>query len=143
MEMTAISLVLGFLAAYAVLALVWYILTVVAYWKIFTKAGEEGWKSIIPIYNSYVQYRITWDVKFFWISIGLGIAGTVLGFFGDIMGMLGNLCLFGSWVIGIAGLYKLAKAYGYGVGFTVGLVLLNPIFLLILGLGNSEYQGPQ
>lgn len=143
MEMTAISLVLGFLAAYAVLALVWYILTVVAYWKIFTKAGEEGWKSIIPIYNSYVQYRITWDVKFFWISIGLGIAGTVLGFFGDIMAMLGNLCLFGSWVIGIAGLYKLAKAYGYGVGFTVGLVLLNPIFLLILGLGNSEYQGPQ
>lgn len=143
MEMTAISLVLGFLAAYAVLALVWYILTVVAYWKIFTKAGEEGWKSIIPFYNSYVQYRITWDVKFFWISIGLGIAGTVLGLFGDIMGMLGNLCLFGSWVIGIVGLYKLARAYGYGAGFTVGLVLLNPIFLLILGLGNSEYQGPQ
>ena len=27
------------------------ILTIVANWKVFTKAGRPGWASIIPIYN--------------------------------------------------------------------------------------------
>lgn len=50
---------LAFIMAYALFAFIFYILQVIAYWKIFTKAGEEGWKSIIPIYNGYVQYRLT------------------------------------------------------------------------------------
>ena len=40
---------LAFIMAYALFAFIFYILQVIAYWKIFTKAGEEGWKSIIPI----------------------------------------------------------------------------------------------
>ena len=143
MELAAAGIILGLLATYALVVIVWYVLSVIAYWRIFTKAGEEGWKSIIPIYNSYVQYRITWDVKFFWISAGLGVAGAALGYLGEAMSMLGSACLFAAWIINILALYKLSKAYGHGVGFTVGLVLLNPIFLLILGLGSSEYQGPQ
>lgn len=38
----------AFIMAYALFAFIFYILQVIAYWKIFTKAGEEGWKSIIP-----------------------------------------------------------------------------------------------
>lgn len=45
----------AFIMAYALFAFIFYILQVIAYWKIFTKAGEEGWKSIIPIYNGYVH----------------------------------------------------------------------------------------
>lgn len=143
MDGAAMAVIIGFIAAYMVVALVWYILSVIAYWKIFTKAGEPGWKSIIPIYSSYVQFRITWDVKFFWISILLGLAGAVLGYFGDVMDMIGTLCMAAGGLLSIVGLYKLSKAYGHGIGFTIGLVLLNPIFLLILGFGSSEYQGPQ
>lgn len=84
----------AFIMAYALFAFIFYILQVIAYWKIFTKAGEEGWKSIIPIYNGYVQYRLT--------------------------------CV-----------------YGHGIGFTIGLFFLNPLFMLILGFGDSEYMGPQ
>ena len=35
---------------------------------------------------------------------------------------------------------KLGKAFGKSTGFIVGLVLLNTIFTLILGFGDSEYQ---
>lgn len=35
---------------------------------------------------------------------------------------------------------SLAKAFGKGTGFTVGLILLNTIFMLILAFGDSEYQ---
>lgn len=44
-------------------------------------------------------------------------------------------------VIGIMALHKLSKAFGHGAGFTVGLVLLSPIFILILAFGSSQYVG--
>lgn len=68
----------AFIMAYALFAFIFYILQVIAYWKIFTKAGEEGWKSIIPIYNGYVQYRLTWDVQYFWVALGLAVGGGIL-----------------------------------------------------------------
>ena len=55
----------AFIMAYALFAFIFYILQVIAYWKIL-QSREEGWKSIIPIYNGYVQYRLTWDVQYFW-----------------------------------------------------------------------------
>ena len=35
-----------------ILAVGWYVLQAIAYWKIFEKAGEPGWKALIPIYNT-------------------------------------------------------------------------------------------
>jgi hypothetical protein len=32
--------------------------TIAAWWMVFTKAGEAGWKSIIPIYNIIVILKI-------------------------------------------------------------------------------------
>ena len=36
------------------------ILFVIGMWKMFAKAGEPGWASIIPFYNLYVLFKITW-----------------------------------------------------------------------------------
>lgn len=38
--------------------LIAYILQVLAWWRLFEKAGEEGWKSLIPIYNVWVAFKI-------------------------------------------------------------------------------------
>jgi hypothetical protein len=36
-----------------------------------------------------------------------------------------------------------AKNFGKGAGFGVGLALLSPIFMIILGFGSAQYQvGP-
>lgn len=86
----------AFIMAYALFAFIFYILQVIAYWKIFTKAGEEGWKSIIPIYNGYVQYRLTWDVQYFWVALGLAVGGGILNSFGGIVGVIGSLALLGT-----------------------------------------------
>lgn len=128
------------------ISLALYILLIVAYWKIFTKAGEPGWKSIIPIYNTYTQYKITWEPKFFWIqlalSVGSGIIPFILGY-GTIGIILTYACSIGYVVIHFfLANYRLAKSFGYGIGVTIGLLLIKPLFVLILGLGGSEYQGP-
>ena len=49
----------GFLMFFVAIAIIYYILLIVAWWKLFTKAGEKGWKAIIPFYNFYVQCKIT------------------------------------------------------------------------------------
>ena len=36
----------------------------------------------------------------------------------------------------------LAKSFGRGTGFGIGLFILSPIFALILGFGADTYKGP-
>lgn len=125
-------------------SLIFYIVLVIANWKIFTKAGEAGWKSIIPIYNGYILYKISWKTSVFWITVVLALIGGILNGIGNpvtsVIGVILNIVII---VIGIMQSYKLSKAFGHAVGFTVGLVLLPPIFTLILGFGSSEYIGVQ
>ena len=101
--------------------LVILVLSIVACWKVFTKAGKPGWASIIPIYNIYVLLTIVgkpgWWLLLFFIP-------------------LVNL------VIGIIVAIELAKCFGKGGGFAVGLILLPFIFMLILAFGSAKYAPP-
>lgn len=36
------------------------LLSIAGLWAIFRKAGEPGWAAIIPFYNVYILYKITW-----------------------------------------------------------------------------------
>lgn len=101
----------------AVLAVV----TIVAMWKMFEKAGVEGWKAIVPIYNIYVLLQIVgrpgWWVLLFLIP-------------------------FVNFVISIIVALDTARVYGKDVVFAIlGLILFSPIGYWILGFGDSTYDG--
>ena len=122
--------ILGVIATFGlvigIIGLIISVLTIIANWKIFTKAGEKGWKSLIPIYGTVVLFRIA------------GVSPLlILGYLAAGIPVVGLLITLG---ITIYVYYKLAKAFGQDAAFTVGLVLLNTIFILILGFGKSEYQ---
>lgn len=119
----------------AIILLLIYILCIVARWLIFIKAGEPGWKSIIPVYSVYVQYQLTWKGYIGIIWCVLLIAGRVFS------GAVGSIISIAAFVIQCIAMNKLAKSFGHGTGFTVGLIFLTPIFLMILGFGSSEYWG--
>lgn len=111
---------LGYLAV----LLVVYILVVIAMWKVFTKAGKPGWASLIPVYNMVVMYQIVglnpWLLLLYLIPFVNWIAALVLSIMLNV---------------------KLAKVFGKSTGFAIGLIFLNPIFLLILGFGDAKYIG--
>ena len=44
-------------------------------------------------------------------------------------------------VINIMYCIRLSRVFGHGIGFAIGLILLQPIFLLILGFGSDPYYG--
>lgn len=130
---------------YLIFALVWWILQIIANWNIFTKAGEAGWKSLIPIYGDYVSYKIAWQTSYFWLSFILGIVASYVSsanlnesIFLTVIATLLRIVIA---VINIMYCVKLSRAFGHGIGFAIGLILLQPIFLLILGFGSDQYYG--
>lgn len=147
-DTNVLTLLTAMLGVLLVILLVYYIIMVIAQWRIFAKAGQPGWKSIIPFYNSYILYKIVWQVKWFWIVFGLGILSSVVSWL-NMSGGNGFLLAVSRIIVVVAFILsvflcsKTAKAYGKGIGFTVGLVLLHPIFMLILAFGSAEYVGAQ
>ena len=97
------------------------LLLIVAMWKVFTKAGQPGWASIIPIYNLYVWCKIV-GRPWWWILL--------------------MLIPFVNFIILIILCIDMAKSFGKGAGFGIGLALLGIIFWPILGFGSAQYQGP-
>lgn len=127
-----------------IFAAVFYILLVVAEWKIFTKAGEKGWKSLIPIYNLYIMFKLFYRTDMFWILLGSAFCvGIINGIIGEdsLAGMLLALALAIFEVVVMIKLYsRLAKSFGHGTGFIIGLVFLPSIFTLILGFNKDKYR---
>lgn len=126
---TTLGTALGaFFGVFLLFTLAILIIQIIAYWKLFNKAGEKGWKSIIPIYNVITLFKISGLSP--WI-----VCAYLLGF----IPIVGGLIILG---ISIYQSYSLAKSFGKGAGFTVGLVLLPPIFYMILAFSKDEYIGP-
>ena len=132
------------LGASAVIIVVWIILQIIADWKIFTKAGEAGWKSIIPVYNYYTEYNLCWKGTYGLIyAVAYYICNLITS--GDSVPnwQFILLVIFGiiTIVLHFMESKKLAKAFGKGTGFGVFLFLLGPIARLVLGFGSAQYQG--
>jgi hypothetical protein len=146
-SMFAFVATLGIFAV--VISIAWYILQVVAYWRIFTKAGKPGWHSIIPFLNNWDLIDLSWSRTIAWVGIAAAVITSCLyspayaedaSTFVKVIFWVASVV---SAVIAIVTQYKLAKAFGKGVGFFLGLLFLNPIFKLILGFGDARYQGRQ
>jgi uncharacterized protein DUF5684 len=98
------------------------VLIVASMWRVFTKAGQEGWKAIIPFYNLYVLLQIVkrpgWWLLLFLVPIA-------------------NL------IVSIVVYNDLAKAFGKDVGYTLLLLFLPFIGFPMLGFGSAKYTAPQ
>jgi Family of unknown function (DUF5684) len=97
------------------------VLIIAAMWKVFSKAGQPGWAAIIPIYNLYIWCKIVGRPGW-WIIL--------------------MLIPFVNFIIMIVLSIDLAKSFGKGAGFGIGLALLSIIFMPILAFGSAQYQGP-
>lgn len=161
-QAAAVGGVVGFMLTFA---LIFYVLTVIAGWKIFEKAGEKGWKSIIPIYSTYILFKIIGAKTCFWVMFCLSIVAGVLMTvnnlpidfnapqaeieaelsvlnWGDyvpyIIGMVLTCAL--AILCGIFVAVRLAKAFGKGAAYIIGLIFVPEIVLLVLGFGKAKYN---
>ena len=135
-QVAAVLLLLLMLSCIALLVLV-----LIATWKIFVKAGEKGWKSLIPFYSVYIQCRIAGIPKIFWIDLPVMILLLVLNWTGrNEMGVY-KVLYYSNFALQTLSYGYLARAFGKKVKFCIAAAFLPVIFLPILGFGSAKYVG--
>lgn len=87
-------------------------------WKVFTKAKLPGWGILVPIYNVYLQFKLAGHPNWAWWLLLPPVAAILL----------------------IVANFKIAKKFGKGTGFALGLWFLPIIFYPILAWGDAQYQ---
>ncbi len=95
------------------------VLVIAGIWKTFEKAGQPGWGSLIPIYNIYLMTQIAQKPGWWVIMFFIPLVNIVFAF------MMYN---------------EIAKKFGQGIGYTIGLFLLPFVFFPLLGFGEATYK---
>ncbi len=103
-----------------IVALAFIILMIASVWKVYIKAGEPGWASIVPIYNAIVMLRIAGRPAWWFLLF---------------------LVPFLNLVIVVIVTLNFASSFGKSALFGVGLILLPFIFWPLLAFGSAAYQG--
>ena len=99
--------------------ILFWLITIEAQWKIFKKAGRQGWESLIPIYNTIIFLQICQKPTWWFFLLLIPIV---------------NL------IVAIIVLHGLSLTFGKTEGFTVGLIFLPFVFFPLLGLSTLKYQ---
>lgn len=92
-----------------------------SWWKVFEKAGQPGWAAIIPLYNFYVMLKIVGKPGWWFAMLFIP---------------------FVNFIFIIWSLNMLSKSFGKDEGYTIGILLLQIVFIPILGFGDAIYIGP-
>lgn len=96
------------------------LVVIIGLWRVFEKAGKPGWMSLVPILNAIVMLEIAGKPAWWFLLLLIPFVGII---------------------VSIIVMIDLAKAFGKGTGFGLGLAFLGFIFFPILGFGDAQYQG--
>ncbi len=104
----------------SVVYLAFLVLVAVGLWKSFSKAGLPGWGVLIPFYNLYLLMKLAGRPGWWLILLLIPVVNVV---------------------IAIITSMDIARRFGKGAGFGVGLFFLPFIFYPMLGFGDAQYGG--
>ncbi len=155
----------GFVGSLLVILLIFTVLVVIGGWRIFEKAGEKGWKLLIPFYGEYILFKILGMKKLFWIMLGVSCITSAMISANNIpvdftqsqevvnaqldavnwsehipylVGLIiSGVCAFALEIIMSI---RMAKAFGKGSAYILGLIRFPEIVLMVLGYGKAKYD---
>lgn len=150
MELTGVGTLAGILIIFVLIvfvaALAMIILEIIGKWKVFKKAGKNGWEAIIPYYNTWVLVSISGCKWWFFliiifsslISFNLSydinevsnISINTFDFLGSIVNLLALYCVN----------YNVCKKFNKDYMYAIGLTLLPFIFYPMLGFDKTEFN---
>lgn len=98
----------------------------VSLWRIFTKAGQAGWKSLVPIYNTYIIFKIVGLPGWYLLLLVIPLVNIVIALYSA---------------------YRLGKVFGMTDGIDILVFVILPLFglpvgYLMVAFGNYEYTAP-
>ncbi len=120
-----------------VVALAIIVVQIIARWKMFVKAGQPGWKAIIPVYNLVVLCQIV-GINPWWVAI---FFGSMLLSWIPVVGYIFALVVATYFQILLA--VSVTNAFGKDTnktGWALYYFVAPFICDLILGFGKSKYE---
>ena len=112
----------AFLLVFWLVLLALVIVTIAGIWKTFEKAEKPGWGAIVPVYNTYLLLKVGGNSGW-WL---LALLVPILSFF-----------------VALKMMIDVARQFGQGIGFGLGLGFLGFIFFPLLGFGEYTYDAPE
>ena len=109
-----------FFIVYSVIMIAIAVVLFIAMWKLFVKAGQPGWASLIPGYN-------------FWVVCDIAFNNNIMWFIFMFIPFLNIVSL-------IASMYAIAKTFNKGTGFAILTIFFYVITIPILAFGKAEYD---
>lgn len=110
-----------------------FVLTIVASWMLYSKAGEPGWASIIPFYSSYVKFKISGKKKLFWGYLA-SIIAMIVGYI---------IMIYEVFAAGLSAVLYSSydSAYGYSNTFMdhIGMLIVAIILLFVGGIATLVF----
>ncbi len=118
-----------FLILFCILVIAAGVFQIVCQWKVYQKAGKEGWEAIVPIYNSWVLFEISGYPG--WIALfAIGCCVPFVNF----------LIAIGLCVMEVIAALSLAEKFGKEKVFGLLLAFVPIVGYAILAFGNAEYD---
>lgn len=124
--------------------------------KTFERTGQPSGAALVPVYNMIVLLRVAGLPWYGILPILIPLVGIIAAWVIPVESLGGAESFFAKAIIGtvVVGMiafpfwitwvhHHISRRFGHGIGFTIGLTLLAPIFWLILGFGSSKYVGEQ
>lgn len=132
----------GLFAVIIAATLIRYLLIAIGHSRMYRKAGVAGWKAFIPVYHTYNNFKISWNVKFFFLYLVMYfLTYTVGGSEQLLLSLIGAASGIALIVIAVKQNVKMAKVFGKGTGTAILLILFPAITSLVLGFGKAQFQG--
>ncbi len=103
------------------------IVVFISWWKIFEKAGEAGWKFLVPSYNAFIQGKIAVGKEFAWAYLVACILSAIIPYLAIVaLPLWFYLC------------FQLGKRFGKDLGFKILLCIPIINFFCVYHLAFNE-----
>jgi hypothetical protein len=93
------------------------VLMIAATWRVYERAGEPGWAVLVPIFNIYILCKVARMSPWWMLAVIIPIVNIIFAF---------------------ATSFGVAKRFGKGAGYGLGLALLPFIFWPLLAWGDAQ-----
>ena len=125
-DTSVLKVIFGFISAYIIFFVALSAFMIICWWKIFKKAGKEGWEAIIPIYTNIVALQITNNPM--WLIVVFLVPG---------------LNAIGLPLYSILVAINLSKAFNKEGTFALLLIFVPIVGYPILAFGKDKYHFPE
>lgn len=122
--------------------IIFCLLIIIGLYKIFEKADEKGWKSLIPIYNIYMIYKIFWKTKYFVLLLIISFVCILSTYFiysqelfELLVFILTLIFLYHQIILSI----RISRSFKKNIFWSLGIIFFPYLFIIILGFNKSKY----